>query len=61
MTDARWQIVWHRRWIGLGSNGPYPPSGPTRGCVYSHRFRVGFVELRRWTYLYSRPKAGRPA
>jgi hypothetical protein len=47
---GRWQIVVHRRWIGIGSNGPWPPFGRNRGCMYRHRLRLGVIELRRWTY-----------
>jgi hypothetical protein len=51
---GRWQIVVHRRWIGIGSDGPLPARGRDRGCTYSHRLRAGLFCLRRWTYLYGR-------
>lgn len=46
MHSRRWQIVCHRHWIGIGTSGPLPAHGRHRGCIYSHRLRLGFFELR---------------
>ena len=40
-------VVWPRAW-GLHVAGPYPSTGPNRGCVYRTRFIVGPVEVRVW-------------
>lgn len=58
MPSRRWQIVCHRQWIGIGTSGPFPAHGRHRGCIYSHRLRLGFFELRRWAYIYHRPRQG---
>ena len=48
----RWdiQIVWWTKWIGIGRGKPYPyaPGKAYHGSVYKWRFRLGFVELRKW-------------
>lgn len=46
----RWQIVLHPRWAGVGSDGPWPPFGRNRGCMFERRIRLGFIQLRRFTY-----------
>jgi hypothetical protein len=59
----RWkwfQIVnWFPEWIGIGSAGPFPASPPFwRGSIYSWRFCLGFIEIRKWAELtrYGEPK-----
>ena len=44
------QIVWYNKWIGIGKGNPYPyaPRKDYHGSVYKWRFRLGFVELRKW-------------
>jgi hypothetical protein len=44
------QIVWWMKWIGIGRGKPYPcaQGKDYHGSVYKWRFRLGFVELRKW-------------
>ena len=44
------QIVYWNKWIGIGRGKPYPYAlgKEYHGSVYKWRFRLGFVELRKW-------------
>ncbi len=52
--NLRWiQIVnWFPEWIGIGKSDPYPPYPDwLRGSIYSRRYRLGFIEIRKWAAL----------
>ena len=44
------QIVCWNKWIGIGRSNPYPyaPGQAYHGSVYKWRFRLAFVEFRKW-------------
>ena len=46
----KYQIVWWKKWIGIGRGKPYPycPGKKWHGSVYKWRLRLGFFEIRRW-------------
>ena len=46
---SKYQIVFWKKWIGLGNAGPYPIDGSAKGMVYKWRFKLFFIEIRRWS------------
>jgi hypothetical protein len=53
-VSGSFQFVWWGwgKWKNLGRLGPWPnaPHRPNHhGCIYSWRFNLGFLEIRRWT------------
>lgn len=53
----RIQLIYWNKGIGIGKGKPYPyaPGKDYHGSVYKWRFRLGFVELRKWGRLQSSP------
>jgi hypothetical protein len=48
MNIGSFQLINWWKWIGLGRSEPYPSSGKYRGMVYRWRFRLFFIEIRRF-------------
>lgn len=43
-------VHWPELWIEIApsNGGPYPLTGPMKGCIYKWRFRILGIEVRKW-------------